>query len=81
MNYRNHSRHIDKQDQAILNETGWTAMISSRLFHGLRRDPVRVHRNQYMCGVMWDVEHSLAMVELNIYKTTQIIRNAKFGRI
>ena len=27
--------------------------------------PVRVYKNQYMCGTMWDVEHSLAMVLLN----------------
>ena len=25
-----------------------------------------------MCGAMWDVEHSLAMASLNIYKTAQM---------
>ena len=34
--------------------------------------PVRIHGNQYICGAMWDVEHSLAMASLNIYKTTQM---------
>ena len=49
----------------------------SRLFHGPWRDPVRMHRNQYMCGAMWDVEHSVAMASLDIYKTTQMNKRCK----
>ena len=47
------------------------------LFHGPRRDPVRIYGNQYMCGAMWGVERSLAMVSLNIYKTTQMNERRK----
>ena len=32
---------------------------------------VPVHSSQYICKAMWDVEHSLAMASLNIYKMTQ----------
>ena len=30
-----------------------------------------------MCGALWDVEHSLAMASLNIYKTTQMNERPK----
>ena len=43
-----------------------------RLFHGSWRDPVHIHGNQYIYGAMWDVEHSLPVASLNIYKTMQI---------
>ena len=49
----------------------WTPMVSpryrTRLFHAPWRDPVHVHIRISMCGTMWDVEHSPAMVSLNIY--------------
>ena len=70
-----------KSSANCLVEAGWTPMVSSRykgrLFHGPWWDPVRMHRNQYMCGAMWDVEHSVAMASLNIYKTTQIFKRRK----
>ena len=54
----------------------WSPMVppiyKARLCHGPWRDPVRAHDNPYMCGAMWNVEHSLAMVSLNIYKPTQM---------
>ena len=61
--------------QCQLPSRGWLKLQWShqgRLFHGSWRDPVRIHGNQYMCGAMWDVEHSLAKASLNIYKTTQM---------
>ena len=79
--------HGEKQKQLVKSsancrgDAGWTPMVSPRykgkLFHGPWRDPVRMHRNQYMCGAMWDVEHSVAMASLNIYKTTQIFKRRK----
>ena len=36
-----------------------------------------MHRNQYMWGTMWVVEHSLAIAPLNIYKTTQMKKRRK----
>ena len=47
------------------------------MIHGPWRDPVRMHGNQYMYRAMWDVEHSVAMTSLNIYKTTQISKKRK----
>ena len=47
-------------------------MISPRykttLLYGPWQNPVRVHRNQHMCGAMWDMEDSLMMVSLDIWK-------------
>ena len=48
-----------------------------RLFHGPWRDSVHFHGNQYMCGAVWDVEHSLAMASQNIYKTMQMNERRK----
>ena len=31
----------------------------------------RAYKNPYVCSAMWNVEHSLAMVLLNIYKPMQ----------
>ena len=61
--------------QCQLPSGGWLKLQWShqgRLFHGSWWDPFRIHGNQYMCGAMWDVEHSLAKASLNIYKTTQM---------
>ena len=32
----------------------------------------RVYKNPNMCGTVWNLQHSLAMVSLNIYKPTQM---------
>ena len=32
----------------------------------------RAYKNPYMCGAMCNVQHSLAMASLNIYKPTQM---------
>ena len=33
---------------------------------------LRAYKNRYMCSPMWNVQHSLVMVSLNIYKPTQM---------
>ena len=35
------------------------------------------HENPYMCSTMWNVEHSLEMVSINIYKPTQMNKRRK----
>ena len=40
----------------------------------------RAYKNPYMGGAMWNVEHSLGTVSLNIYKSMQNEWDAKFGR-
>ena len=52
----------------------------TRLFYGPWRDPVHVHIRIRMCSALWNVEHSLAMVSLNIYNPTQMNKRRKFGR-
>ena len=32
----------------------------------------RAYKNPNICGTMWNVQHSLAMVSLNTYKPTQM---------
>ena len=69
--------------QCQLLSRGWlNSMVSSRykgrLFHGPWRDPVHMYRNQYMCGAMWDVEHSLAMASYT--KRRKWITDAKFAK-
>ena len=32
----------------------------------------RTYKNPNMCGAVWNVQHSLAMVSLNMYKPTQM---------
>ena len=34
----------------------------------------RAYKNPYICGTMWNAEHSLAMVSLNVYQPTQNVR-------
>ena len=33
----------------------------------MARPGLHAYKNMYMCEATWDVEHSLAMVSLNIY--------------
>ena len=79
--YGENQQQLVKSSAKCRVEAGWTLMVSprykGRLFHGPWRDPVRMHRNQYMCGAMWDVEHSVAMASRNIYKTTQMNKRCK----
>ena len=74
--YGENRLHLVKSSANRRVEAGWTSSVSqtykSRMFHSVWRDPVRVHRKQDTCGAIWDVEHILAMVSLNIYKTTQM---------
>ena len=79
--YGENQQQLVKSSANCRVQAGWTPMVSprykGRLFHGQWRNPVHMHRNQYMWGAMWDVEHSLAMASLNIYKTAQIFKRRK----
>ena len=56
------------RDESRLAELQWSHQDKKpRLFHGPWRDPARVHKNHFLCGAMWDMEGSMAMVSLNIY--------------
>ena len=51
----------------------WSPIVHKpRLCHGPWRKHGPVHDNPYMCGAIWNVEHSLAMVLLNIYNPTHM---------
>ena len=79
--YGENQKQLVKSSANCRFEGGWTPMVSprynGRLLHSPWWDSVRMHRNQYTCGAMWDMEHLVAMASMNIYKTTQINKRRK----